>query len=73
MEVQAKIIVKSIEVSVEGRGSVTASVAFKVGNMPMQYGQVQRVSVPLTDELRKYIENVVTAQVGEIITREDEE
>ncbi len=72
MEVSAKVIVKSIEVNVEGRGSVTATVAFKVGNMPMQYGQVQRISVPITDELRKYIENVVTAQVGEIITREEE-
>ena len=73
MEVSAKIIIKSIEVNVEGRGSVTASVSFKVGNLPQGYNNVTRVSVPLTDELKKYIENVVTVQVGEIISREGEE
>lgn len=72
MEVAAKIIVKNIEVNVEGKGSVTATVSFKVGNLPTGFNNITRVSVPLTDELKKYINNVVSAQVGEIISREGE-
>ena len=73
MEISAKVIVKSIEVNVEGKGSVTATVSFKVGNLNTGINNVTRVSVPLTEELKKYINDVVSAQVGEIISREDEE
>ena len=73
MEIQARIMVDEIEVRLHGKGSVTASCKFKIGNIPVGYGNTFKVSVPMTDELRKYIENVVTAQVGEIISRDAED
>ena len=72
MEVNAKIIVKKLEVYPDGRPSVTAEVAFKIGNMHPASHNTVRFTIPVTPELIKYCEDVVTAQVGEIIKDETE-
>lgn len=72
MEVNAKIIVKKLEVYPDGRPSVTAEVAFKIGNMSPSMHNTVRFTIPATPELIKYCEEVVAAQVGEIIKEEAE-
>lgn len=72
VEVNAKIIVKKLEVYPDGRPSVTAEVAFKIGNMNPSMHNTVRFTIPITDELIKYCEEVVTRQVGEIIKHETE-
>ena len=70
MDVKATIVVRKLEVNLEGKQYATAEVAFKIGNMPIGIHNTTRVTIPATEELIKYCENVVTAQVGERIQEE---
>jgi len=73
MEVSAKIIVKSVEVNLEGNGSIIATIDFKIGNKILGNRNITRISMPLSNELRGYVVDTITSQVGEIISRENEE
>ena len=67
VQVMAKMKVKKLEVFLEGKGHVTAEVAFLVGNMPDIPTNRTRISVPITPELVQYCQDIVTAQIGELI------
>lgn len=72
MEIKATVVVKSIEVNIEGKGSVIATIDFKIGEQVLGNRNLTRVSMPLSDELRGYVVDTVTKQVGEIISKEEE-
>ena len=72
MEVAAKIVVKSIEVNVEGKGSVHAIIDFVIGGKVLGTRNTTRISIPLSEELRGYVVDTITNQVGEIISKEEE-
>ncbi len=72
MEVSAKVIVKSIEVNLEGKGSVKVTIDFKIGNKLLGNRNITFISLPLSDELRGYVMDTITNQVGEIISKEEE-
>ena len=67
MDLRATIVVKNIEVNLEGKGSIVATVDFKIGGQVISSRNLTRVSIPLSDELRGRILETITTQIGEKI------
>lgn len=73
MYIEAKIIPNKVEIGLTGKGSVVVDCAFQVGKLHPAYNQSARISVTLTDKLRQVIEEEILPQIGEKITKEEEE
>lgn len=73
MKIEATIIPQELRITLSGKGSVVVDCAFQVGKMHPGYNQHAKISVALTDKLRTVIEEEILPQIGEKITKEDEE
>jgi hypothetical protein len=74
MEVSAKIVVKRLELQVEGTERITVDAAFQVGNVPIGFNGSTKFTIPVTEEIAEHIailKVLVAEQIGEIVTKNE--